>query len=383
MTEDADDWTRPADEHEGRPRGRADTGTTPTPGPDVETVLLREFPGREITDLAAPARGNRKRTVLATFADGNRVVVQVAPLPAVRTEAALTGLVGVRTDLPVARVRAVGDIDGRGYVVTDAVAGDDLHTRFADLSRDRQRTICGTFGRGLAELHDCCRFEGYGPVGFVGDWEAFVAGVRRGDAAVRPRSFGVAEPTGSPPGSTDLPGRTPAADWHEWVRTYADAGLRALPPAFDDLCPRLGATVRAEIAEGRVPGDPPSRLFPWDFRPGNAVVSDGRVTAILDWGEPLAADPALSVAKTEHLLVDWYVEPPDSVDLRRAFRTGYESIRPLPSVPDAYRLVAVVHSAVDSKGVVTRPRCPEPTGTDAVAFHRERLLALLNGEHEG
>jgi hypothetical protein len=46
-------------------------------------------------------------------------------------------------------------------------------------------------------------------------------------------------------------------------------------------------------------------------------------------------------------------------------------------VPRAYRLAAVVASAVDSRGEVTRPRYPELTGEAAVAFHRDRLRAWL------
>ncbi|MFC5366838.1 phosphotransferase family protein [Salinirubrum litoreum] len=344
---------------------------------DARTVLDREFPDREIAGLATSPRGNRKRTVFVTFGDGSRVVVQLATLPVVRTETALARLVGRRTSIPVPQVRAVGQIDDRGYAVTDAVPGDDLHTRFAGFASDRQRALCRTFGRGLAELHELSEFDSYGPVAFVGDWEKFVGGVRRGEDAPGPDSFGVVSTDEKQCDVTALPGRTPSDDWHAWLRNYVDTGLRALPAEFDDLRDRLTTVIDADVAEDRVPPAPTSRLFPWDFRPGNALVADDRVTAMLDWGEPLAADPALSVAKTEHLLADWYVEPPANTDLRRAFRAGYESVRPIPSVPSAYRVVAVVLSAVDSTGEVTRPRYPELTGDDAVAFHRERLLAAL------
>ncbi|WP_338728503.1 hypothetical protein [Haladaptatus sp. DJG-WS-42] len=43
----------------------------------------------------------------------------------------------------------------------------------------------------------------------------------------------------------------------------------------------------------------------------------------------------------------------------------------------AYRLAAIVHSAVDSSGYVTRPGFPERTGVDAVTFHRAALTANL------
>jgi aminoglycoside phosphotransferase (APT) family kinase protein len=149
--------------------------------------------------------------------------------------------------------------------------------------------------------------------------------------------------------------------------------VAALPPSLASL----GETVRDVVGDADLPSRPPSRLFPWDFRPGNALVEDGRVSAVLDWGGPLAAAPALSVAKAEHLVADWYVDDHDP--LRAAFREGYAEVRPLPSVPRAYRLAAVVRSAVDSAGVVTRPGYPERTGEAAVSFHRERLREHLDG----
>ena len=161
------------------------------------------------------------------------------------------------------------------------------------------------------------------------------------------------------------------SDWGTWFSAHAREGIAALPPAFDGVREQL----EEAVAAASLPPNPPARLYPWDFRPGNALVTDGRVTAVLDWGQPMAAAPGLAVAKVEHLVADWYVE--DGAPLRRAFRAGYESVRPLPAVPRAYRVAAVVRSAVDSAGEVTRPGYPERTGSAAVDFHRARLDALL------
>ena len=75
------------------------------------------------------------------------------------------------------------------------------------------------------------------------------------------------------------------------------------------------------------------------------------------------------------MATDWYVDDPGP--LRAAFRAGYRSVRPLPAVTRAERLAAVVRSAVDGDGEVTRPGYPERTGEAAVAFHRDRLESLL------
>jgi aminoglycoside phosphotransferase (APT) family kinase protein len=116
-------------------------------------------------------------------------------------------------------------------------------------------------------------------------------------------------------------------------------------------------------------------LFPWDLRPGNALVADGDLAAVLDWEAPLAAAPALSVAKASYLVADWYVDDPDP--LREAFVAGYERVRPSPTVRSAHRIAAIADSAVDSRGIVTNPGYPERDRDAAVAFHRSALADCL------
>jgi hypothetical protein len=132
--------------------------------------------------------------------------------------------------------------------------------------------------------------------------------------------------------------------------------------------------LRAVFAGQSRDQSPPARLFPWDLRPGNAVVADGRVTAVLDWEAPMAAAPALSVAKAEYLVAGWYADHPEP--LRTAFVEGYETVRDYPAVRPVHRVAAVTDSAVDSTGAVTNPGCPELDREAAVAFHRETLADL-------
>lgn len=362
----------------------------------ISAVIAREFPTRPVTDRSSVATGNRKRTVVVRFGDGSdprAVVVQTGPNErALATEATLTRAIAARTDLPVAQALAGGPLSSidetsetsGGYLVTEQQSGTDLHEQFATLDAFSQQTIAQTFGRALACLHDAFRFDGYGAVSVehdrAVDWHRILTdsdpgaalGVdTSGDHIVTDRDH-TAAVHDSVAGDDDHVAVT--ADWPTWVQSYASAGVDRLPPAFDDLRPRLRTMVDAGVAS--LPSSPVSTLYPWDLRPGNALAEGGTVTALLDWGEPLAAAPGLGVAKVEHLVCDWYVA--DAGPLRRAFRTGYADVRPLPSVPDVYRLAAVVASAVDGEGVITRPRYPERTGEAAVAFHRERLAAILD-----
>ena len=362
-------------------------------GDAVAAAVDRAFPGATIRDRDPVETGNRKRTVVVGLDgdDGTRsVVVQVAPDGrGLRTEAALGRAVGARTDVPVPGVLAGGTHDpgDGGFLVTEHVSGDDLHERFVGLDDPERERVARSLGRALAQVHGAFEFDGFGPVGLDeplgvddgsdaagGDDDRWTAVLEATDPGSLLRVRADATGRGAADAG-DAAGVVGNEQWPAWLGRHADAGLRALPDGFDDLRPRLREAI--EAARAGLPATPEARLYPWDLRPGNALVADGRVSAVLDWGEPLAAAPGLSLAKAEHLVCDWYVE--DGAPLRRAFRAGYRSERPLPSVPDAYRLVAVIRSAVDGDGAVTRPRYPELTGEDAVAFHRDRLLAALDG----
>lgn len=303
-----------------------------------QTVLAEAFPGVSVQSVTTPPEGNRKRTAVVDLDDGRTVVVQQSPdAETLRTEMRVTQEVATRTTIPVPAVLDVGRIDVRGYCVTEYIEGDNLHERFVSLSPGQQARIARRFGHALAELHEAFSFEEFGTV-------------RAENGTLRANGPDEYEP---------------------WLVGHGEAGVRALSAAFADL----EAPLREAIRETTGRKNPRPRLYPWDLRPGNALVESGELVAVLDWGEPLAATAGLSVAKTERLVADWYVDDPTRI--RAAFREGYSSVRPVPEPTRRERLIAVLRSAVDADGEVTRPGYPERTGDDAVAFHRNRLEALL------
>jgi len=337
------------------------------PGDAFDSPATREAARRALaaarphatpTDWRPLGRGNRKDTALVTLADGDRVVVQAAADPAaVRSERALLDAVGERTSVPVPTVLAAERVGDAAALVTDHVDGRDLHERFVDCDRSIQRALAHAFGRSLAELHGAFRFERYGSVTVAGT-------AAEPSPADDPRGRLVAgRGDGGPAAQGD--------DWTAWLGAYGRAGLERLPAGFDDLRPDLAALFDDPGAESA----PAPRLFPWDFRPGNALVADGDLVAVLDWESPLAAAPALSLAKAEYLVADWYVETP--APLREAFRTGYESVRPVPTVRPVHRAAAICRTAVDSNGVVTNPGYPERNREQSVSFHRRALERAL------
>jgi Ser/Thr protein kinase RdoA (MazF antagonist) len=317
----------------------------------VARSALAETLASDVSATEPAPTGNSKRTVFATLADGREVVVQHAPGDQLATETALWRAVDARTDVPVADILAAGDVthpetDARhSYVVCERVDGVDLHTTFTELAPPDRDAVARTLGRSLGDLHAAFPFEGYGEV---------VATHADGGLRVT----------------------RPSTDWRAWFADYLQAGLAALGPGLDDLVPEI----RSAVDPDRLPERPAATLFPWDLRPGNAILDErtGEVAALLDWGEPLAADPALSLAKAEYLVADWYAPDVATADrVREVFRGGYAGARPVPDVPRVYRLAAVVRSAYDSRGEVTRPGSPEREGEAAVAFHRRHLRDAL------
>lgn len=318
------------------------TDRTPKEAFDTEPMRAAARAGLEAidqrsTELTPIGRGNRKRTAIARFGNRGPIVVQVcAEQSWLRTEAALLEAVRRRTFVPVPPVLTAGTHEGIAYMLTAYVAGDDLHRRFTAVDHETRRGLARWFGKALARLHEAFAFESCGRL------------------VLSEGRFG-----------------TRNREWPSWFRAYARSAIDRLPSAFDPLRDDLSALT------GHAPTvDPPVRLFPWDFRPGNALLAGESVTAVLDWEAPLAAPPAVSVAKTEYLVADWYVDDPEP--LRRAFENGYAAVRPYPSVRPAHRIAAIAESAVDSAGEVTNPGYPPVDTGAAVAFHRAALEDVLD-----
>lgn len=309
-----------------------------TPSARAAAATALESVAESPVAIEAITRGNRKETAIARFPTRGPVVVQIATEPSwLRTEAVLLREIRQRTFVPVPPVLAADSHEGVAYMLTAYVAGSDLHAAFSTIEHAMRCDLARWFGRALARLHEVFSFDAYGRL-------------ERSETGL----------TAS------------RQDWESWFGKYCKRAIDRLPPAFDDLADDLRGLLASPPAADLTP-----RLFPWDFRPGNALVADGSVTAVVDWEAPLAAPPALSVAKAEYLVADWYVEDPEP--LRRAFREGYASVRDLPVVAPAHHAAAIAASAVDSAGRVTNPRHPPVDSDAAIRVHRDALKSVLTG----
>ncbi len=318
---------------------------------NLDSILGDVRPAATVTGTTALDRGNRKETTVVHFADADSVVVQrSADAETIQTEARLLAEIADRTTVPVARPLS----SNNGWLVTPYVQGEDLHVTFVDRSAAQQDSLVEQFGNALAQLHEQFPFERSGPLSVV-------------DGAV-----GVVPEDGVVGGGIELTASGSSQTPQRWITRLGEAAVTRLPGEFDGLKPQLRSVV------AHPPTDQPTpRLFPWDFRPGNALIKDGNLAAILDWEGPLAAAPALSYAKAEYLIADWYVPRERAEVLRSAFRRGYESVRDVPEPAPAHRVAAIASTAVDSRGQVTNPRYPVVDREAAVKFHREALRREL------
>jgi aminoglycoside phosphotransferase (APT) family kinase protein len=322
----------------------------------VREIVGRTLPDATVTRIRQTRTGNFKQTVLVECANRESVVVQYRNVEhgSLRPEAHVTEVIAEETTVPVPHILDVGQLRQHSYIVTRRVPGVNLHERFESLPREHRLQLSETLGCFLGILHRRFTFDSYGSV---------VA------------SNGGLRTTGT------------AGSWREWLEEYLVEGLREMREPLDDLRDRIVASVRRDLE--LVPEDPIPRFYPWDYRPGNVLLqqeSDAAegIAAVLDWGDPLAADRELSVAKAEFLTADWYADADLAEDLRGAFYNGYEGEMPLPdayweSRRRVYRLVAVVRSSFDSKGDITRPRYPMVEERQAAAFHRRHLETVLEG----
>lgn len=302
----------------------------------VKTALASMTASPPLT-IEPLGRGNRKQTVLARFESRQPVVIQLCrDRHRLRTEATVLARIRTQTPVPVPQVLDTGMAGPVSFMITAYVPGLDLHEQFTTLDRTSQRRIVEHFGANLAHLHEQIRFDKYGLLSVV---------------------------------DGELTGET--QDWPGWLTEYAQTAIARLPSEFDPMRVRL----REACSVGPDSESPSAHLFPWDFRPGNTRVADGEITAILDWETPMAATPALSVAKAEYLIADWYVDDPDP--LRTAFTAGYESVRAYPDLQPIHRVAAIADSAVDSNGRVTNPGYPELNRERAIGFHRQAFNAVM------
>lgn len=310
---------------------------------DLDRLINTIDPDVSIESVTRLARGNHKDTFIVSLSSGRTVVVQASATETngqsdLEMEGALMRAIAARTDVPVPNVVAARTIDTRQYLVTEYAPGDNLHARFVSIPDATRQSIARSFGEILASLHEAFEFDRCGSLTTSADGEIRV-----------------------------LEGDTPAT----WLSAHATTGIDRLPAQFDDLADRA-----REVVEHARPASDAIGLYPWDLRPGNAIVRDGEVVAVLDWGDPIAGPVGLSIAKTEHMVARWYGCDTDA--LAAGFRDGYRSVREYVHPNHAERVAAVVHAAVDSKGIVTRPGYPERTGDRAIEFHRASLSDALS-----
>ena len=251
-----------------------------------------------VEDCSVPEEGAIADTYLLTLADGTRVVCKLGG-ESVWTEdvvePCVLRLVRRETSLSVPDVLASGLIEGtsgpKRWGLYEFCPGTVPDVRTVATYEQ----VVSEAGAALARLHTAFSFEQIG--GFVRDDQ---------------NDLDLVEPT----------------DWN----------LRGSP-----IVDRVSTAVTSQQLRRPV-------LAHGDYRPGNLLVDDGSITAILDWANSHVTSAGYSLARAETRFVD---VPPVAAKhrLRRAFRDGYRRHASIPSsyteAVRFYRALWVAQSCVN------------------------------------
>ena len=249
--------------------------------------------------------------------DGQRTVVLKATTadlvdpPIARAEPRLFELVGRETSIPVPEVFGYRDAHEEypaPFSLVEHVDGVNLEDDPESLSPTARERVVRDAGRNLAELHEL------GPLPAVGS-----VGVADGELTVLD--------TDDHPRAEDFRERL-LEDYEGTLDRLTEGGyfpdLADDPERFADLVPPVREHLREAIPALPEP-DPPTYNH-WDYRYGNLLLDpeSGETTAVLDWANLSAADPAYNLAKVEfHLLKPVRDDPERTAELRETFRSAY------------------------------------------------------------
>ena len=262
-----------------------------------------------VATLAVDTPGGSRRVVLkATTAD------LVAPAVA-RAEPRLLELAARETSIPVPDVHGFRDDHDRlpaPFYLLEHVRGETFEGDASALGECAQRRVIEAAAENLAALHEC------GPLPAAG-----TIGVRDGDLAVL-------DTDEHPRYDDERDGLYDAC--MEAIDALDDDGffpdLAEDRERFADLTDALRKHVETTVRSLPEP-DAPTYCH-WDYRYGNLLVDPdtGETTAVLDWANLDASEPAGNLASAEFYLLDAGDPDDATVEARReAFRRAYEAAR--------------------------------------------------------
>ena len=162
-------------------------------------------------------------------------------------------------------------------------------------------------------------------------------------------------------GDREEAGNPHAHDWwamyHAGLDRWKPHCMQAMPP---DLYVRSLALYRELAADLPAPDGP--RWVHCDYRPGNILVEDGRITGLIDFESARGGSADLDFTKVSH-----YVWNPNPAT-KPAFLAGYAEIRPVPSFERTLTLYQL-HNALG--GVAW---CVRRTNTSDPFFHENMAV---------
>ncbi|MFB6087328.1 MAG: phosphotransferase family protein [Haloarculaceae archaeon] len=333
---------------------RQQTRSTVDVSEDDVIDLVARVTDREVTAVERDAVGAAGGVTFFASVRGREpdVVVQVAhpeAAPGLHKGTVLYRHVGDCTEVRTPAVAALDpdptDFAG-AYAVVERIPGYSPEGEHEPLSRNARRRVLSDLGRVLGEVHREVTFEGFGQVAPTSD--------RRVDVD-DPHETWTSHLTERLDRQREVAAGTPVEDLVERAYDHAVGGLADLSD------PRVGS------------------LLHQDLRPGNVVVEDGRLAALVDWDGAVAGDPAFDLHRAQQGFADETDDEAGRESLRNVLYEGYTAIRDLPpalerrrEVYDAAGMVGVARPLVMAREHLDR----EVTDDDIAATRQEMASRL-------
>lgn len=278
---------------------------------DAITTGLTEL---EDHDVEPVSHGAVKETYALSGPEDDYIVQVAVPGDGrVRLAGELYDRIHAETSIPTPEIVDRGwEHDAVPYLVMERSPGDNIEDAYDGLDPDRVDAIVDQAGGFLGEAHASVELEGYG-------------------------YLDIKELTGE------------HDDWRSFMDEHVQEQCAALAgTVFDPGALMLRVSQQWDRYRDLVPEDVEPAIVHNDYRPGNMLVDDDTVTAVLDWDNAFAGDALYDYVMAEESFMaqdEWSEERNEEV--REAFRSAYEQHRSVEDgvIQDVYRMTARLSEA--------------------------------------
>ncbi|MDY6778698.1 MAG: phosphotransferase [Candidatus Nanohaloarchaea archaeon] len=194
------------------------------------------------------------------------------------------------TPVPAPTVAFDGSARAVPFYVMDRVQGINPEDDYNEMEEEERLRIVEQAGYHLGEAHNVLDADGYGELDAQHD-------------------------------SLQVEHRE---NWRDFFVDRMQSKISYLDELEDDEDLVADAYRTVDRAKQFAPREPEPGILHLDYRPGNLIIEDGDVAAVLDWDNAIAGDQFYDYVKAEASFTDRLDTPEEQEAVRDQFRQGYE-----------------------------------------------------------